>query len=84
MYDFNTGREIGDIFNREGEYRLAFPEDLNNAIRLNGSWDEEEIETWGTEMPSVALDALHADLLAANAHEHGKQEPVSPEHTAAG
>jgi predicted nucleic acid-binding Zn-ribbon protein len=67
IYDFNTGRQIGDILNREGNYRLAFPEDLtdDSIIRLNGHWDEEELESWGSEMPMVALDSLHGDLQAA-------------------
>ena len=86
IYDFNTGREIGDIVNREGDYHLGFPEDLSGAVRLNGSWGAKEIETWGAEMPSVALDSLHVDLQAAISHEkdharHG--EPVSSEHPAA-
>ena len=71
VYDFNTGREIGDILSREGKYHLAFPEDLANAVRLNGSWEEEEIESWGTEMPMVVLDSLHADLQAAQQNDHG-------------
>jgi predicted nucleic acid-binding Zn-ribbon protein len=66
VYDFNTGRQIGDILIREGDYHLAFPEDLSgNYIRLNGSWDDAELESWGNEMPMVALDSLHADLDAA-------------------
>lgn len=70
VYDFNTGREIGDILSREGKYHLAFPEDLANAVRLNGSWEEEEIESWGAEMPMVVLDSLHGDLQAAQQNDH--------------
>jgi uncharacterized protein len=66
VYDFNTGRQIGDVLEREGEYRLAFPEDLSgDYVRLNGSWKQEEVESWGEEMPMTALDSLHADLQAA-------------------
>jgi predicted nucleic acid-binding Zn-ribbon protein len=66
IYDFNTGRQIGDILIREGDYHLAFPEDLSgDYVRLNGNWDEAELESWGNEMPMVALDSLHADLEAA-------------------
>ena len=66
VYDFNTGRQIGDILIREGSYRLAFPEDLtDDAVRLNGHWDEDELDSWGSEMPMNALDALHGDLQAA-------------------
>jgi uncharacterized protein len=78
VYDLHTGRQIGDILIREGEYRLAFPEDLQNAIRLNGSWSEEEMDTWGTEMPSSVLDVLQADLRAARreapGHAHANRD----------
>ena len=60
-----TGRLIGDILIREGDYRHAFPEDITGAVRLNGSWSEREMENWGTEMPMTALDSLHVDLEAA-------------------
>ena len=65
VFDMHTGRLIGDILIREGDFRQAFPEDITGAIRLNGSWTESEMETWGTEMPMTALDSLHADLEAA-------------------
>jgi len=65
VFDMGTGRLIGDILIREGDYRHAFPEDITGAIRLNGSWSEAEMEAWGTEMPMNALDALHIDLEAA-------------------
>jgi len=61
----HTGRLVGDILIREGDYRHAFPEDITGAIRLNGSWTEHEMENWGTEMPMTALDSLHVDLEAA-------------------
>jgi len=89
VYDFNTGRLIGDILIREGNYRLGFPEDLTDeAVRLNGHWDENEMEEWGAEMPMIALDALHSDLQMARADHHkhhtAKAEtPVSTEHPAA-
>src|SRR5215813_12997398 len=71
VYDFNTGRLIGDILIREGNYRLGFPEDLTDeAVRLNGHWDENEMEEWGAEMPMIALDALHSDLQMARADHH--------------
>jgi uncharacterized protein len=65
VFDFATGRLIGDILSREGDFRHAFPEDIAGAIRLNGNWSEEEMETWGTEMPTTVLDSLHFDLDAA-------------------
>jgi len=65
VFDMHTGRLVGDILIREGDYRHAFPEDITGAIRLNGSWTEDEMETWGTEMPMTALDSLHIDLEAA-------------------
>jgi predicted nucleic acid-binding Zn-ribbon protein len=65
VFDMATGRLLGDILIREGDFRHAFPEDITGAIRLNGSWPEAEMETWGTEMPMTALDSLHTDLEAA-------------------
>jgi len=88
IYDFNTGREIGDVLVREGKYSLAFPEDFPEAcIRLNGAWDEEELESWGAEMPMTVLDSLHLDLQAARAdHPSSKPRPdeaITAEHPAA-
>jgi hypothetical protein len=65
VFDMHTGRLIGDILTREGDFRQAFPEDITGAIRLNGSWTENDMENWGTEMPMTALDSLHTDLEAA-------------------
>ncbi len=65
VFDMGTGRLIGDILIREGDYRQAFPEEITGAIRLNGSWPEAEMEAWGAEMPMTALDSLHVDLEAA-------------------
>jgi uncharacterized protein len=65
VFDMHTGRLLGDILIREGDYRHAFPEDITGAIRLNGSWTERDMENWGTEMPMTALDTLHVDLEAA-------------------
>jgi uncharacterized protein len=65
IYEWHTGRQIGDVLGREGTYRLAFPEDMtDSALRLNGHWDEKEIDEWGSEVPSNVLDLLHKDLLA--------------------
>jgi hypothetical protein len=67
VYEAHTGRQVGNILSREGSFRLAFPEDLNDAIRLNGQWDEEEIDSWNDELPMVVIDTLLADLAAARA-----------------
>jgi predicted nucleic acid-binding Zn-ribbon protein len=65
IYEMHTGRQVGGVLLREGVYRLAFPEDLTDAaLRLNGHWDEKEIDEWGSEIPSNALDLLHKDILA--------------------
>ena len=65
IYEMHTGRQVGGVLLREGNYRLAFPEDLTDAVlRLNGHWEEKEIDEWGSEIPSNALDLLHKDLLA--------------------
>lgn len=88
VFDMATGRLIGDILIREGDFRHAFPEDITDAIRLNGSWSESEMETWGTEMPMTALDSLHTDLEAARyemtAHPSAKSKtPAVPTEQAA-
>jgi len=65
IYEMHTGRQFGDVLLREGNYRQAFPEDFTDAaLRLNGHWEEKEIDEWGSEIPSNALDLLHKDLLA--------------------
>jgi uncharacterized protein len=65
VYDVHTGRLVGDILIREGDYRHAFPEDITDSIRLNGGWSEDELDSWETEAPMVVLDSLQADLEAA-------------------
>jgi predicted nucleic acid-binding Zn-ribbon protein len=84
-YEMHTGRQIGGVLQREGSYRQAFPEDLtDSALRLNGHWDEKEIdEEWGTEIPSNVLDALLKDLLAIQREHRGSQKERAAEHTAA-
>jgi predicted nucleic acid-binding Zn-ribbon protein len=79
VYDVHTGRLIGDILSREGDYRQAFPEDIAGSIRLNGSWTEAELDAFGSELPMVALDSLRFDLdharHEATAGSHAKSEP---------
>src|SRR6202167_6239095 len=82
VFDMHTGRLVGDILSREGDFRQAFPEDITGAIRLNGSWTEKEMENWGTEMPMTALDSLHADLDAAR-YEMSSRTAAKPEKPAA-
>jgi uncharacterized protein len=86
VYDVQTGRRLGDVLTREGEYRLGFPEDLNNSIRLNGNWSETEIDEWGDEMPMVVLDNLQRDLDLARAEAaspRGRSGAVPVQHPAA-
>ncbi|HTR26240.1 MAG TPA: C4-type zinc ribbon domain-containing protein [Terriglobales bacterium] len=87
IYDMHSGRQLGDVLNREGNYRQAFPEDFTDStIRLNGHWEEEEMEEWGSEMPSSALDLLHSDLRAAqrdHGHDHAKDHHAKPAEQAA-
>src|ERR1700690_2056484 len=65
IYEMHTGRQFGEVLMREGTYRQAFPEDLtDSALRLNGHWDEKEMDEWGAEIPSNVLDLLQKDLLA--------------------
>jgi predicted nucleic acid-binding Zn-ribbon protein len=86
VYEMHTGRQVGDILSREGTYRLAFPEDLtDSAVRLNGQWQEEEMDEWGTEMPTNALDVLQSDLRAAQSEHaaHRHRDTPAAEHSAA-
>src|SRR5450755_313155 len=88
VYDVHTGRLIGDILIREGDYRQAFPEDITGAMRLNGGWSEDELDGFGTELPMVALDSLRSDLdlarYEAASGSHVKQSvPVTPTEQAA-
>jgi predicted nucleic acid-binding Zn-ribbon protein len=86
VYEMHTGRLMGNILIREGDYRQAFPEDITGAIRLNGSYSEAELDAWGTELPLVMLDSLLADLEAARhemgARAAGKSEAVASEQAA--
>jgi hypothetical protein len=88
VYEMHSGRQVGDVLVREGNYRLAFPEDLtDSAVRLNGHWEEEEMDSWGSEMPSSVMDVLHRDLYAAQAEGHAPRQnsssEISSEHPAA-
>ena len=88
VYDIHTGRLMGDILIREGNYREAFPEDITGSTRLNGGWSEEELDGFGTELPMVILDSLNADLDAARveaaSRSHAKHEaPAAPSSPAA-
>jgi uncharacterized protein len=82
IYDAATGRKIGDILIREGNYRQAFPEDLDDTIRLNGNWSEAEQDEWGEELPSAVLDILQRDRDLARAeaasHPHKKEVVTAP------
>ncbi len=62
VYDIHTGRLLGDILIREGDYRQAFPEDITGSTRLNGNWSEDELDGFGGELPMVILDSLRSDL----------------------
>jgi hypothetical protein len=89
VYEIHTGRLIGDILSREGNYRQAFPEDITGAIRLNGDWSEDELDSWGAELPMVVLDALQFDLdaarheAAAGSHSKPSAQPSAPTEQAA-
>ena len=89
VYDAHSGRKFGETESALGDYRTAFAIDLADAVRLNGSWNPSEIEEWGNEMPTRALDSLFADLLAARAEaakghvEASHSKAVPSEHPAA-
>lgn len=88
VYDIHTGRLIGDILIREGNYREGFPEDITGSTRLNGNWSEEELDGFGAELPMVILDSLNADLDAARLEAAGSQAkhaaPAAPTSPAVG
>jgi predicted nucleic acid-binding Zn-ribbon protein len=81
IFDAASGRKLGDTLIREGGYRQAFPEDLNDSIRLNGHWSDAEQDEWGDELPSSVLDALQRDLdlarteAAARPHKEAAHAP---------
>jgi predicted nucleic acid-binding Zn-ribbon protein len=79
IYDAATGRRIGDPLVREGAYRQAFPEDITDAIRLNGNWTDAEQDEWENELPSSVLDHLQRDLDLAKAERtaHHESSPTS-------
>jgi hypothetical protein len=87
IYELHTGRQFGDVLIREGNYRQAFPEDLTeSSLRLNGHYDEKEIDDWGSEIPSNVLDVLQKDLLAIRREHratHKEHSSSHAEHTAA-
>src|SRR5215470_17626715 len=80
IYDFATGRRLGDILLRDGAYRQAFPEDLNDSIRLNGTWTDSDQDEWGDELPTHVLDLLQRDLDLARAEmaTHHPKEAAQP------
>jgi hypothetical protein len=88
VYDIHTGRLIGDILSREGDYRQAFPEDITGSTRLNGYWDEEELDSYDAELPMVIVDTLNADLdlarheAAAGSHAKPAAQPAPTEQAA--
>jgi len=79
IYEMHTGRQFGDVLVREGNYRQAFPEDLTDAaLRLNGHWEEKEIDEWGSEIPSNVLDLLQKDLLAIRREHKASHKHSTP------
>ena len=79
IYEMHTGRQFGDVLQREGNYRQAFPEDLtDSALRLNGHWEEKEIDEWGSEIPSDVLDLLQKDLLAIRREHKASHKHSTP------
>ena len=83
VYDIHTGRLIGDILIREGDYRQAFPEDITGSTRLNGGWSEEELDEFGEELPMVILDSLNSDLDLARHEAATHTKPAVPAEQAA-
>jgi hypothetical protein len=74
VYDLHTGRLVIAKEVRPGNYTTAFADDLVDAVRLNGSLKEEEMDEYGAELPMIALDPLHRDLAAAQREPHDVKE----------
>jgi len=74
VYDAATGRKLGETLIREGAYHQAFPEDITDAIRLNGNWGNAEQDEWEGELPSSVLDLLQRDLDLARAERAARHE----------
>ena len=64
-YDTHTGRAPQPNETRSGAYKMAFAEDLAEALRLNGFWKVGELDEYGNELPMIVLDALQRDLALA-------------------
>jgi hypothetical protein len=76
VYDLHTGRVVLAKETRQGNYAIAFAEDLVGAVRLNGALKEQELDEYGSELPMIALDPLHRDLAAALKESHHVNEEV--------
>jgi len=82
-YDAHTGRKIGKTERRDGlDFSVAFADDINAGLQLNGGLDEQQLEEWAEELPSVTLDELNGDLKNARAASDGAA-PRPSEHPAA-
>ena len=75
IYDTHTGRSPQPNENRPSHYKEAFAEDLAEALRLNGTWKQAELDEYGNELPMIVLDALQRDLALA-LREVGPAKPV--------
>jgi hypothetical protein len=75
--------ESGEVFlsfsNTEGSAHRRVYDAATETVRLNGNWGEAELDGWGDELPSFALDLLQRDLdlARAEAASHRHKEPVS-------
>ncbi len=67
VYDAHTGRKVGDTQYVEGDFNMAFADDLRPGIVLNSGIDEQQLEEWNPELPMTILDELNGDLRAARA-----------------
>jgi predicted nucleic acid-binding Zn-ribbon protein len=82
-YDAHTGRKIGKTERRDGlDFSVAFADDINAGLQLNGGLDEQQLEEWAEELPSVTLDELNGDLKNARAASDAAA-PRPSEHPAA-
>jgi RNase P subunit RPR2 len=65
VYDAVTGRKLGITERRDGDFKVSCLDDLDAGVRLYLTFDEELLESWGSELPTSYMNDLHADLAAA-------------------
>ncbi|MBV9572484.1 MAG: hypothetical protein JOY93_00405, partial [Acidobacteriales bacterium] len=69
VYDAHTGRRVGPIETKSGDFMAVFAEDVKAGIHLKSGLDEQQLDQWDPELPMAILDELNGDLKAARENE---------------